>query len=67
MNRKLCCPFSILHAFEQIHDFDAERLCHQMEAGKRDVHPPVLESPYLCPMKTSLIREFILRQPTLGS
>jgi len=58
---------SILHAFEQVHDFDTERLSHQMETGKRDVHPAVLEGPDLCAMKTSFIREFILRQPTLGS
>jgi hypothetical protein len=58
---------SAFHAFEQIHNPNAQRLGYQMEARQRNVHPAVLKCTNLGPMEPGFVGKLILRQTTLLS
>ena len=54
-----------LNTPEQVHDTHSERLGHQVQTGKRDVHPTILECSDLCPMKPRKVCKLILRPSAL--
>lgn len=52
-------------ALEQVNDADAERLCHEMQAGQGDIHPSSLECSDLSPVEAREVCKLILRPATL--
>jgi hypothetical protein len=53
------------YTFEKVNDPDIGGLRNQVQTGKRNIHPAILERADLCAMKSRKVRELVLRPAPL--